>query len=85
VTYRVELTRSAVRELRSVAEPYHTALVRALRALEEDPRPKGSKKLVGGSGQWRIRVGSYRMIDEIHDVIRLVRVERIAHRREAYR
>ena len=85
MSYRVELVRSAVRELRRVPEPYHSAITRALRNLEQDPRPAGCKKLAGGSGQWRIRVGPYRIIYEIHDTIRLVRVERVADRKDAYR
>lgn len=85
MSYRVELTKSAVRELRRVSEPYHSAIVRALKGLETEPRPKGCKKLVGGSGQWRIRVGVYRVVYEIFDVVRLVRVERVADRKDAYR
>jgi mRNA interferase RelE/StbE len=85
VSYRVELTRSAVRELRRIPIPYHDAITRALLKLQDDPRPNGCKKLVGGSGQWRIRVGSFRVIYEIQDVIRLVRIERVTDRKDAYR
>jgi mRNA interferase RelE/StbE len=34
---------------------------------------------------WRIRVGDYRVIYEIADAIRIVRVNRVRHRREVYR
>jgi len=85
VSYKVELTRSAVRELRRVPEPYHANIVKALEGLEKDPRPSGSKKLVGSDGHWRIRVGVYRVVYQVTDVIRLVRVERVAHRKDAYR
>ena len=34
---------------------------------------------------WRIRVGDYRVLYEIHDDRLLVLVIRVAHRREAYR
>ena len=85
MSYRVELSRTAVRDLRRVPTPYHDAIVRALRGLEKDPRPTGCKKLVGGSGFWRIRVGSYRVVYEIADRIRLVSIERIADRKDAYR
>ena len=74
-----------MRELRQVPMPYHDAITRALVKLEAQPRPHGCKKLVGGSGQWRIRVGPYRVIYEIQDVIRLVRVERVSDRKDAYR
>ncbi len=57
----------------------------ALRSLASDPRPVGSRKLAGTKHDWRIRVGAYRVIYEIADSIKVVRVYRIRHRREAYR
>ena len=85
MSYRVDLTRAAVRELRRVPKPFHDAIVRALRGLEEVPRPAGCRKLAGYEGLWRIRVGSYRVLDGISDTIRLISVERIADRKDAYR
>jgi mRNA interferase RelE/StbE len=58
---------------------------KAIRALAKDPRPAGSRKLAGTESDWRIRVGDYRVIYEIADKIRIVRVNRVRHRREAYR
>jgi mRNA interferase RelE/StbE len=41
--------------------------------------------LKGGEGLLRIRVGEYRIIYAVEDDARRIVVERIAHRREAYR
>jgi len=41
--------------------------------------------LVESKHDWRIRVGDYRVIYEIADEIRVVRVNRVRHRREVYR
>ena len=41
--------------------------------------------MVGSAGEWRIRVGDYRIVYEIHDDRLLVLVVRAAHRREVYR
>ena len=49
------------------------------------PRPVGSHKLSRTKHDWRIRLGNYRVIYEIADSIKIVRVYRIRHRREAYR
>lgn len=84
MSYRIELARSAARELDRVPKPYHAAIVRALEGLSIEPRPPGCKKLAGGTGLWRIRVGPYRVVHSIHDVIRLVKVERVRNREEAY-
>lgn len=53
--------------------------------LYENPRPQNSKKLSGGGSKWRIRVGDYRILYELDDAQRIVKVYRIAHRREVYR
>jgi mRNA-degrading endonuclease RelE of RelBE toxin-antitoxin system len=42
-------------------------------------------KLAGGENDWRIRVGDYRVIYEIAEEIRVVRVSHVRHRREVYR
>lgn len=43
------------------------------------------KKLKGGSGYFRVCVGDYRIIYDVDDASRLVRVARVLHRRDAYR
>jgi mRNA interferase RelE/StbE len=52
--------------------------------LRNDPRGGASKKLVMLPG-FRLRVGDYRILYEIDDEQRAVRVAAIKHRREAYR
>lgn len=64
---------------------YTTVSSQAIRALAINPRPPGCRKLVGSKSDWRIRVGDYRVIYEIADAIRVVRVNRVRHRREVYR
>ena len=56
----------------------------AISALADNPRPAGTA-LVAGSGPeriWRIRVGDYRVLYEIHDDKVVIRA---GHRREIYR
>jgi len=43
------------------------------------------KKLEDDDNAWRIRVGEFRILYEIHDVVLVVMVLRVAHRREVYR
>lgn len=50
----------------------------------ENPRQHG-KSLVGDkSGQWRYRIGDYRLICEIHDEEITILVLEAGHRREIY-
>jgi len=52
--------------------------------LAQNPRPSGCKKLTGHKALWRIRIGSYRVIYYIGDAIRLVRIEKVSDRKDAY-
>jgi mRNA interferase RelE/StbE len=63
----------------------HDRVVETIQSLANDPRPPGCRKLSGSKNDWRIRVGDYRILYEIADAVRVVRVNRVRHRREAYR
>jgi mRNA interferase RelE/StbE len=54
-------------------------------ALQKEPRPPGAEKIAGTLRAFRIRIGSYRVIYEIHDSVLLVLVIDMGHRREDYR
>jgi mRNA interferase RelE/StbE len=73
------------REFRGLDSVTRERILRALIELETHPRPPGAKKLAGREDLWRIRVGDYRIVYELHDRILLVLVVRVAHRHEAYR
>jgi len=60
-------------------------IVGAIDALAANPHPPGCVKLAGEEIVWRVRVGSYRILYEIHEGRLMVLVIRIAHRREVYR
>ena len=83
-SYRVSLTASAEKELHRLPAQMVARIVPHLEGLASAPRPSGCKKLRGGDNEWRVRVGDYRIVYEIHDKARTVDVTRIAHRREVY-
>ena len=60
-------------------------IISRIKTLAENPRPPGSRKIAGSTTDWRLRVGDYRIIYEIDDAEKAIRVFRIRHRREAYR
>jgi mRNA interferase RelE/StbE len=84
VTYRVSLSPSAARELRKFDPDVRRRIQAALDLLATEPRPPAATRLVGGSGEWRVRTGDYRIVYEINDDRLLVLVLRMAHRREVY-
>lgn len=83
--YEVFLERRAERDLRRLPKDEFGRVVREIRLLAENPRPSGCHKISGSKSDWRIRVGDYRVIYEIDEKAKAVRVMRIRHRREAYR
>jgi mRNA interferase RelE/StbE len=82
--YRVELTRAAKKELDILPRKTIDRILPALRELRVDPRPRGCKKLAGMKNTFRIRVGDYRVVYEVHEDSVLVMVIRVRHRKDAY-
>lgn len=84
MTYAVEILRSAQSQLARIASQDQPRIISAIRELAHNPRPPGARKL-RGRDSWRIRVGVYRVIYEIHDDRLVVFVVAAGHRREVYR
>ncbi|MHC4518210.1 MAG: type II toxin-antitoxin system RelE family toxin [Planctomycetota bacterium] len=82
--YAISILRRAQKELSDLPQQSYVRVRDAIRALAEEPRPPGSKKLTGRTG-WRIRVGPYRVVYEIDDTDRLITIMHIGHRRDVYR
>ena len=83
--YEVYLERAAERDLSRLPVEIFNRIVPHISALAENPRPPGCRKLTGAENDWRVRIGDYRVIYEIDEAEKAVRVFRIRHRREAYR
>jgi mRNA interferase RelE/StbE len=76
--------RRQLRQLIKTHNPAATAIIEAIKALADNPYPRGSKKLVGRR-EWRIRVADYRILYLIEAHSRTVTIAAIAHRREVYK
>ncbi len=83
--YEVLLERRAEKDLKRLTRDVFERVVSRLRSLSEDPKPSGSRKITGSKNDWRVRVGEYRIIYEIDDRKKAIRVMRIRHRKEVYR
>ena len=79
MSYSVEVRKSAQKSLARISPPYQQRILEAIRQLGDAPRPQGAKKLTGREA-WRIRIGAYRVIYEIHDDRLLVLVVVVGHR-----
>jgi len=83
VAYRVELTPRAASQFKKLPALARGRLQKHIDGLAENPRPHGVKKLEIENA-YRIRVGDYRIIYEIHDRVLWVIVVKVADRKEAY-
>ena len=83
--YRVNLTRSAERDLASLPPDTGRRLLIAVESLATEPRPSQCRKLAGSRSSYRIRVGSYRILYEILDHKSTVNVFAVGHRRDVFR
>jgi mRNA interferase RelE/StbE len=83
--YSVEIMPKAQKDLDALSGKMLSRFEQIILTLYNEPRPRNSRKLTGTEDKWRIRVGEYRMLYEIYDSRKLVRIYRIAHRREVYR
>jgi mRNA interferase RelE/StbE len=84
LTYALFIEKRAQRSLSRIAAEDRDRIADAIRHLADEPRPRGVKKLSGRTA-WRIRIGDYRVLYEIHDERLLILVVDIGHRRDIYR
>lgn len=84
MSYRVEFTSAAARQVKKLPRPARDRVLEAIEDLGDDPRPHGATKLVGERTAWRIRIGDYRVLYDVFDSELTVSVVRAAHRREVY-
>jgi mRNA interferase RelE/StbE len=83
--YTIKIKPTALEELDRVPSHILKRATEAINNLSLDPRPRGCKKLAGETNLWRVRVSEYRIVYEIDDFQKLIRVRRVLHRKEAYR
>ena len=85
--YNVELSERFKKEFRKL-DKYTQKMIRAWinKNLVDctDPRQHGKGLTANRSGQWRYRIGDYRLICEIHDNELVILALTVGHRREVY-
>jgi mRNA interferase RelE/StbE len=81
--YKILLTKNARKSLDKISSNFANPILDAIEKLENNPRPKGYKKLTN-KVCYRIRVGDYRVLYEISDKILIVEVFEVGHRKDVY-
>ena len=85
--YTVEYTQQAVKDLRKLDKQTRTFILSWIEKNLvdcENPRQHGKGLTANRSGQWRYRVGDYRLIADIQDDRVVILLLHIGHRRDVY-
>ena len=85
--YKVEFTERALRDLKKLDKQTAALILGWIRKnLEgcENPRQHGKGLTANRSGQWRYRVGDYRLLAEIQDNVITILILCVGHRRDVY-
>lgn len=83
--YRLLFKPSAERGFLALPKDIQKRLDKCLLSLQDNPRAPGVKALTGEPGVFRLRVGDYRVLYEVHDNELIVLVLKVGHRRDVYR
>lgn len=83
--YKITIKKSAAKELENLPIKIISKITTSIYSLAKDPRPLGCKKLKGSNEDlWRIRIGDYRVIYSIDNVIRIIDIKKVGHRKDIY-
>jgi len=85
MSYELLIERRAEKDLKKLETSLFTVVVEKIKSLSENPHPAGSRKLSGSQNDRRIRIGDYRVLYEIDNKARTIKIMRVKHRREVYR
>jgi mRNA interferase RelE/StbE len=84
-SFRLEWRASVHKDLRRQPPEANARIIVAAGDLAENPFPVGVKKPSGCQNTFRIRVGDYRIVYEVHSAENLVVIQRVRHRKDVYR
>ena len=85
MSYRIEFKRSVKKDIQPLPQSVLARLREAIEALSLDPHPPGSQMIRGYQDYFRIRLGTYRVIYQVDDVVRIICIIKIGHRKDVYR
>lgn len=83
--YTIFLTVTAEKQFKRLPFLFSKKISERINSLADNPYPYGSIKLQNHKGDYRIRMGDYRVIYRVDHKSEQIIVTKIAHRREVYR
>jgi mRNA interferase RelE/StbE len=84
--YKIIFDKSAEKDLDRLSREMIGRIVRVVNRLSTEPKPSGTKKIqASDENLYRVRCGDYRIIYAVEELIKIVNIRRIRHRKDVYR
>lgn len=83
--YKIFIDGKAEKELSKLQNDLQEKIILFILKLKNNPRPPGVRKLSGLKSCCRLRIGDYRVVYEIDDEKRLLKILIIRHRKNIYK
>ena len=84
--YTIKIKRQAGKKLASISKPERDAITEKITVLGQDPDDESlDTKKLAASPYRRLRVGSWRVIYDRHDDLKIIAIEKIKPRGDAYK
>jgi len=83
--FAIYVERAAEKDLSKLPTIYLSNIISKIKELSKDPHPKGCKKIMSNENFWRIRIGNYRVIYEVIETDKVIKIYKIKHRKDVYR
>ncbi len=81
---KIFITKKAAKELDKIADPLAKKISKEIQQLEDNPFPRNSKKLQD-QDNYRLRIGSFRVIYTFNKKTKEITILRVADRKTIYR
>jgi len=85
MSYKIEIAKKAIKQINSLPYFIIKNVSKRIDKLAENPFPYDSKKLKANENAYRIRVGNYRILYEVFKQNLIIKIVRVAHRKDAYK
>jgi len=86
MSYTITIKRQARHKLKSLGKPDRLRITDAIVFLGANPDdPALDIKQLKGSRLWRLRVGGWRIIYDRQDTVKIIKIEKIKPRGDAYK
>ena len=84
MTYKIVPTPKVAKIFKKLDPVVRKQIKAYLKRVTENPRAKGKALVANRTGQWRYRIGAYRVIVNIQDNELIILALEVGHRRDIY-